>query len=366
MKFWKMIAIAALAMMVAGCGSNPSEENVTPTAEPTQEAEVPTTAPTTAPEETLAPTEALVADEYTCYLFAYFTGDGAGQENIFYAVSEDGFFWEELNGGEPVLTSTLGTEGLRDPFIMRSANGKKIYMIATDLHIAQSGDWGMAQNDGSRSIMVWDGKDMVYWSGQRMTEIAVETAGCTWAPEAVYNEATGEYLVHWASRVKEDGYAKQRVYYATTTDFMEFSEPQIWIDYPHDTLDVTVIKEGGYYYRFLKYEENSCVILERATDLLGTWERVSAENVESQAGVEGPAVFELHPEDVVDGKKYVLLLDNYGGVGYYYMVADTLANGEFTKLSTDQYSMPGNKARHGTVLRITQEEYNNLVKRLGN
>ena len=363
MKLWKIAAIGMMAAVFAGCGGSPAGGEPTKAPENTL-APTETTAPT--PTEIPAtPTPEAVADEYTCYLFAYFTGDGAGQENIFYAVSEDGFHWKELNGGQPVLTSTMGTEGLRDPFIMRSANGKKVYMIATDLHIAKSGDWGKAQNDGSRAIMIWDGKDMVYWSGQRMNELAVESAGCAWAPEAVYNEATGEYLVHWASRVKEDGYIKQRVYYVTTKDFMEFSEPQIWIDYPHDTLDVTVIKEGDYYYRFLKYEEKSSIILERATDLLGTWERVKATSVESQPGVEGPEVFELHPEDVTDGKKYVLLLDNYGGGGYYYMVADSLAGGEFTKLEKTQYKMPGNKARHGTVLRITQKEYDNLIKRLG-
>ena len=54
-----------------------------------------------------------------------------------------------------------------------------------------------------------------------------------------------------------------------------------------------------------------------------------------------------------------------GGGGYYYMVADSLAGGEFTKLEKTQYKMPGNKARHGTVLRITQKEYDNLIKRLG-
>ncbi len=352
MKKWNWIIIAGLILMLSACGVTSEGEN-TPTPSPTQ-AETPTPEPTQTAE-----------DIYNNYLFIYFTGNAEGQENIFYAVSEDGFHWTQLNGGEPVLTSTMGTQGLRDPFVIRSANGKKIYFLATDLHIAKSGDWGKAQNDGSRSLMLWETKNMVYFSGQMEYALAPETAGCAWAPEAYYNDKTGEYLVFWSSRVKEDNYSKQRVYYATTTDFMNYSETQVWIDYDSDVIDVTIIKSGDYYYRFFKCAGTDCILTERATDLLGTWESVSSPSVESQKGVEGPAVFELHPEDVVDGNKYVLLLDNFGAGGYYYLVSDDLSDGEFTVLSKDSYSMPGNIARHGTVLRISQDEYDYLIQKLG-
>lgn len=357
MKQLKWIAMVMLVVILAGCGSNAPAEDPTPTVAPTDMPAVPTDAPVTkAPE---------AGDEDNCYLFVYFTGNGKGQENIFYAVSEDGFHWETLKGGKPVLTSDFGTKGLRDPFILRSANGKKVYLLATDLHIAQSGDWGKAQNTGSKSLMMWEGKDMVYWSGQMERTLAPDTAGCAWAPEAFYNDKTGEYMVFWSSRVSEDNFMKQRVYYTTTTDFMNFSETKVWIDYDSDIIDVTVIKEDDYYYRFFKCAGTNSILMERATDLLGTWESVSSPSVESQPGVEGPAIFELHPEDVKDGNKYVLLLDNFGGEGYYYLVADTLADGEFTKLDKDRYTAPENTARHGTVLRITQKEYDNLIKLLG-
>ena len=359
MKFFRLIAVLTATALLAGCGGPAEGENPTPTAAPVTPTEVPAT-PTAVP---ATPTP--VAEEYTCYLFTYFIGNNEGQENVFYAVSEDGFHWEALNGGEPVMTSLLGTGGLRDPFMIRSANGKKVYLLATDLHIAKSGDWGKAQNSGSKSIMMWESRDMVYWSSQMEYELAPEDAGCAWAPEAFYNDKTGEYMVFWSSRVKEDNYIKQRVYYATTTDFMKFSETKIWMDYDSDIIDVTVIKEGDYYYRYFKCAGTDSILTERATDLLGEWESIRSASVESQKGVEGPEVFELHPEDVVDGNKYVLLLDNFGAGGYYYMVADTLADGEFTKVEKTQYTMPVNVARHGTVLRITQKEYDNLKKRLG-
>jgi len=63
----------------------------------------------------------------TGYLFAYFTGeDTADGEQIRYALSrgDDPLHWRELNGGRPVVTSTIGERGLRDPFLIRSLLGQ--------------------------------------------------------------------------------------------------------------------------------------------------------------------------------------------------------------------------------------------------
>nr|MCR4744000.1 family 43 glycosylhydrolase [Lachnospiraceae bacterium] len=57
--------------------------------------------------------------ETTHYLFAHFTGT----EQIYFSDSKDGLDWKMLNDGDPVLKSTLGEKGLRDPFIMRSPEG---------------------------------------------------------------------------------------------------------------------------------------------------------------------------------------------------------------------------------------------------
>ena len=73
-------------------------------------------------------------DKYSAYLFAYFKGDPLPDgEQIYFAISKDGFHWTDLNSGKPILTSTLGDKGLRDPFILRSHDDSKFYLIATDL-----------------------------------------------------------------------------------------------------------------------------------------------------------------------------------------------------------------------------------------
>ena len=141
--------------------------------------------------------------------------------------------WRELNEGKPVLTSTLGEKGVRDPFIIRSPEGDKFYMIATDLKINGNGDWGKAQTWGSRSIMVWESNDLVNWTDQRMVEVAPEEAGNTWAPEIMYDKTTGEYIVFWASRMFGDashtGNAYQQMMYSKTRDFYTFTEPKVYL-----------------------------------------------------------------------------------------------------------------------------------------
>ncbi|EWY97327.1 hypothetical protein FOYG_02185 [Fusarium oxysporum NRRL 32931] len=82
-----------------------------------------------------------VSDLMFGYVFVYVTGNGEGQESIFLAASKgnDALFWTELNEGQPILKSTKGTRGVRDPFLIRAAEGDKFYLIATDLHVA--GNW---------------------------------------------------------------------------------------------------------------------------------------------------------------------------------------------------------------------------------
>lgn len=52
---------------------------------------------------------------------------------IYFAASNgnSALSWTELNGAQPVLKSSFGTTGLRDPFIIRSHEGDTFYLIST-------------------------------------------------------------------------------------------------------------------------------------------------------------------------------------------------------------------------------------------
>ncbi|WP_329224562.1 family 43 glycosylhydrolase [Streptomyces canus] len=305
------------------------------------------------------------------YMFSYFTGEGTSDgEQLYSALSKgnDPMKWRELNDGKPVLTSTLGEKGLRDPFIIRSPEGDKFYQIATDLRIYGNGDWDAAQRSGSKSIMIWESTDLVHWTNQRLIKISPDSAGNTWAPEAFYDAKLGEYVVFWASKLYDNeahsGDTYNRMMYATTRDFYSFSEPKVWIDRGYSVIDSTMIQNNGTYYRLSKDERNnssstpnSKFIFEEKSDsiLNPSWTAV-AEGIGKGAmsAAEGPLVFKSNTED-----KWYAFLDEFGGRGYIPFETTDLDSGNWTPVA--DYDLPA-KPRHGTVLPVTQAEYDRLLR----
>ncbi len=130
------------------------------------------------------------------FLFTTFRGEETPlSEQIHLAWSADGRHWEGLNEGKPVLVSTLGERGVRDPFLLRAHDGKRFILLATDLSIHLNHDWKRAVQAGSQSIVIWESTDLVHWSEPRLVKVAAADAGCTWAPEAIYDEEMHDYLV---------------------------------------------------------------------------------------------------------------------------------------------------------------------------
>ncbi|MEV5354752.1 family 43 glycosylhydrolase [Streptomyces sp. NPDC052693] len=311
---------------------------------------------------------------YAGYLFAYFTGEGtADGEQIRYALSRgnDPLHWRELNAGKPVLTSTIGEKGLRDPFVIRSPEGDTFYLIATDLRMYRnsSGSWDQVQRHGSKSIMVWESTDLVHWSDQRLVKVSPDNAGNTWAPEAYWDDELGSYVVFWASKLYADddpehrGDTYNKMLYATTRDFRTFSEPKVWNDPGYSVIDSTVVKHGDEYYRYTKDERDpgsagpcsKFITGERSTSLTSTRYDFVADCIGKGAmdRGEGPTVFKSNTE-----KKWYLFIDEYGGRGYLPFETTDLASGRWTP-STD-HQLPASP-RHGTVLPVTQEEYDRLL-----
>ena len=99
-------------------------------------------------------------------------------EQIYLGISDDGRHWEALNGGHPVLVSDVGEKGVRDAFVLRSHDGKKAWVIATDLSIHRNRDWHRATHAGSKSLVVWESADLVHWSAPRLARVAPDDAGC--------------------------------------------------------------------------------------------------------------------------------------------------------------------------------------------
>ncbi|WP_327002115.1 glycoside hydrolase family 43 protein [Dactylosporangium sp. NBC_01737] len=67
--------------------------------------------------------------------------DDAANYGLHLAVSADGLNWTPLNQNNPVATPTLGSKGLRDPFVLRKQNGGFV-VLATDLNGTDSAATG--------------------------------------------------------------------------------------------------------------------------------------------------------------------------------------------------------------------------------
>ncbi|MFP7706646.1 LamG-like jellyroll fold domain-containing protein [Trueperella sp. LYQ141] len=353
------------------------------------------------------------ASEPQAYFWSYFTGEGMGAEKISFAASKgnDALDWNTLNNGQPYLESTLGTGGLRDPFIIRSADGDKFYLLATDLKIAGlAGGFDTAQKSGSLYLEIWESTDLIHWSAQRHVKVSSDYAGNTWAPEAFYLPDIDKYAVYWASNLypttnpaDRKSVTYNRMIYVLTDDFVTFSEPQVWIDVNQGqgkgVIDVSAAKEDGMFYRVYKDESSMTLRLEKSTSFLATHNgELTLPTKDEGAGKwnlmidqfaaglpngvgnntfrqgEGPNFFPANPGDV-NGYAWYVFIDqpNYhGGPNHYvpFATKNKLADaGERSawvsaaeKLKNNlPQNADGGKPRHGTVLPITRAEYEKVL-----
>lgn len=325
------------------------------------------TSPTTAAVDSSLPGKPILRANLTTsasdggYLFVTFKGEQSPlAEQIYFALSKDGRQWSALNGGAPVLISKLGEKGVRDPYLLRSHDGKAFYLLATDLSINRNPDWQRAQRAGSQSIVIWESSDLVHWLPPRLVRVGAPDAGCAWAPEAVYDDGKKEYLTFWASRTGKDHFSKQRIWAAWTKDFVKFSEPFVYIEKPWDVIDTDIVCENGTYYRFSKDEQFKSITMEVSANLMGPWQEVPNFSLTKMTGYEGPECYQIKP--AIDGKPatWCLILDQYSkGTGYHPTVSEDLGGGQFKP--GENFTFPF-YFRHGSVLPISTNEYEQLEK----
>ena len=288
------------------------------------------------------------------YAAANFKSDNGNDERIWMSSTEgqNFFSFKVRNNGNAVLANDADTGGLRDAYILRSHDGDKYYMIATDLKVYAAGaGWGNVQTHGSTKVEVYESKDLMNWTrtngdGNGGIIINDEYAGMTWAPEAYWDDDLNAYVVFFSSRMYNDkehtdpvknsttgnsSYAQVR--YAITRDFVNFTAPQKWQDTGYARIDSTVMKIGEYYYRFTKNEQSGAagdyittgksIFLERSKHLTAPTTKADP-NQDPETGwqlleqnllpFEGPEVVKLNKDDPVNTKDddgYILLSDNF-------------------------------------------------------
>ena len=306
------------------------------------------------------------------YLLVHFVEDPHGHgEQIYFSLSdgEDPLTWDRLNGGRPVLTSHIGTTGVRDPHIIRAEDGW-FHIVATDLRVwrTEGQDWEEFRRHGSRSILIWDSPDLLSWQGPRSVEVAPPSAGMAWAPETVLDPATGEYVLHFASALYADddpgheGPALAQLLTTRTRDFHTFTPAEPYLSLPGGVIDMTVaFDDDGRVHRFAKQDDDapgSWQVFQQVGDGIDGDFRTLATNLGQQFGprVEAPLIFRAN-----DGDRWYLWVDQYGRLpqGYHALTSRTL-DGKWERVPG--FSLPPH-TKHGAVLPLIEDEWQRLRTR---
>lgn len=271
------------------------------------------------------------------YIFSYFK---TGAEELFLATSNDGFNWEDFNKGEPVFSSSVGTKTIRDPFIIQDRQGM--------FNLLWTNGWN------SQSIGYARSENLVDWRDERLLPVmeGVPLTKNCWAPEAYFDVDEQQYRLIWSSTVGEKD-RDHRIWSVATSDFIHYSEPELFFDPGYNVIDSTVITtDEQKHYMFFKDERGlndpgtefkairSCQfstingnrIFHETSDLL------------TSELTEGPTVFSVQNED--NHERWMMFVDPFRKPGYE--IVESIDLKHWTDISSSVKLPAG--PRHGSVI----------------
>ena len=270
-------------------------------------------------------------------LFVYFKEPA--NMGIFFAASNDGLHWQPLNAGKPWLPIEHAGELMRDPFLTRGPD--------QEFHLVWTWAWRGASLGYAHS------PDLVHWSEQQEIPIMTNVPGAenTWAPEMYWDAAKSQWMIIWSSRVPP--YAGNRIYRAWTSDFKNFTRPELFWDPGYPVIDATILQTRGRYYMVFKDETvepvHRWLKIAEADRLEGPYRNPSEPFTESWS--EGPSAVEV-------GNQYIVYYDHYRDPKRYEAVRS--ADLKHWTAINDEIQFP-EASKHGSFLKITGAERDRLA-----
>ena len=305
------------------------------------------------------------------YLFVHFRETTSPEgEQVYFAVSRDGFHWDALNGGQPALWAYYGDKGVRDMTIVRDHLTGRFHIFATDLSLSYgmrgqyAHSWRNIARHGSKALAHWQSDDLCHWSEEELITLGDDHFGCLWAPDVIFDPENGDYVLHWSSSHSDNDFGPKAIYYSRTRDFERFSAPRLLYRKPDGgVIDSAMYEENGRFHLFLKSEgDPHRIILVSGDHVTGPFtrvERFDTAMLEIQEGMyEAPTAVKL------DDGRWCLFLDYYGvrgaGQGYVPFIAPSLSSGAFVR-SDASFTFPYG-FKHGTILTITPGECDRMLE----
>lgn len=361
------------------------------------------------------------------YLFAYFLGEN--DTHIRFAVSDDGYNYEALNGNDVLLNTEASDNtaitfngksgmpcsgGARDPFILRKQDNSGFWIVATDL------DTSVGKSPDGQGGNTYNNSKLLIWNINDISEIgtakpwAVDTSGwfgdtyygtdtknsrgnyttnnyynhdginvnyCAWAPEVIYDTDKAMYMLYWSNGLYDD----LRVYYAYTNDFKTFynsdgkelngtngAQPQILYD-PHvKSIDgnITYDKKTNKYYMFFKKEAEGQIYIVTSDKASGPYSNEHKFIDENVTGVsnDGNGIGMEGPEvyQLINGE-YIFFADVYtnGESMFQFYKNEDLNNISGNDYYGDKMNINHLQPRHAGMTYLDTDEYNILINKYG-
>ena len=312
------------------------------------------------------------------YLYCHMSDRG---EWTAYAVSRDGYHYEDIKGGEPIFDPKEHARiegGTRDAYIARSWDGNGFVMVTTDMCVAKSHIW---DNYG---IDLLKSDDLIHWTSvtfdyRQGTGIFCDpqspspyknwsTINRVWAPQIFWdpnyvwaNGEKGGYMIYYSMLNRpEEGY--DRMYYSyADKSFTKLTMPRLLFDWGYATIDADInyLPSDGLYHMLIKKEGGHPGIYTATSKSLtsGWGEPVEDDYVsfEGNKKCEGSSAFQL----MGDSTWRVAYIE-YSSRPKHYRICKA---DKYLRNFSDPVDIQGvTGPQHGSFMRLTEEEYNRLLK----
>ena len=321
------------------------------------------------------------------YLYCHMSDRG---EYTAYALSRDGYHYEDLIGGNAVIDPKEHARiegGQRDAYVCRSWDGKGYVMVATDMCVAKSHKW---DNYG---IDLMKSDDLIHWTsvtfdfrqapgiftkgssplqgGSAGGEPSVykdwSTINRVWAPQIFWdpsyvwpNGDKGGYMIYYSMwNSAEEPY--DRMYYSyADKSFTKLTQPKLLFDWGYATIDADInLLSDGLYHMLIKKEGGKPGIYTATSSHLTTGWGEPVENdyvsFEGRKNCEGSSAFQLMG-DPTWRVAYIQYSDN--PKHYRICKADEHLRNFHDPVDIEGVTGP----QHGSFMRLTKKEYTRLQK----
>ena len=334
------------------------------------------------------------------YLFAYFTGTSIEGQTIHLAISKDGLTYTALRNNEPVIIPSKGTGCVRDPYLWYNENDGYYYILATDLDFT---DTGSDYSDNSESFIIWRSRDLVNWFDETMIDVkavlkkigkdkdgtAIDTDNmqAVWAPQVLWDGS--DFVVYFSLQCNytgiNNGWNNLQIVYLKTKDLFDqnaYYELGTILDPQRHVIDADIIKRPttNQYYMFYKDEAATSGIqnifyLVSDNGPTGPYYAPNDAN-----NGRGPQLFSGIGQNLEgcnsffdDNGNLITYADEYDYVNsttgqkeaHFHVsssadFATSTALPTFTNLSDSAHNINSLSPRHGSVIKITDDQYNKL------